>query len=156
MTLIPVDPANDAHVHFLYDCFNARPMVARISSRGNYPTSSQHRKFVQNHPYADWCLIEAEIRRPGFWGAWVPCFVGSVSLSQPAKPSVAGDELGINILPEYQGHGYAEKALVLMMEKHGPRRYGANIAHMDYATMALFQKLGFGICQVSFVKEAGC
>jgi hypothetical protein len=78
---------------------------------------------------------------------------GAVFISQPACPSVVGDELSVDILPKYRGSGYAEGALRRMMEKHGPRRFIANVAPENYASMALFKKLGFKLCQYTFELE---
>lgn len=159
MRLIPVDPKNEEHVRFLYELFLARPEDAKISSKGAPPTFEEHRQFVENHPYADWSLIEVQdppsagdeiCWRAGNGG----CVVGSVFISQPARPSVVGDELSADLLPSHRGKGYAEQALRLMMEKHGPRRFVANVAPENYASMALFKKLGFLLCQVTFEKAA--
>lgn len=153
MRLIPVDPQNEDHVHTLYDIFMGRAKDARISSKGPRPTYEQHREFVRNHPYVDWSLISAGYParhpqyEPGFF------IVGAISLSQPPRPSVAGDEISVDILPAFQGQGNAAEAIRLMMEKHGPRRYLANIAPENYRSMALFKKLGFRQCQVTFSLE---
>jgi RimJ/RimL family protein N-acetyltransferase len=148
MRLIPVDPKNEDHVRFLYKLFLARPEDAKVSSKGAPPSYEEHRQFVENHPYADWRLIE-----PYELDCEDKIYVGSVFISQPARLSVVGDELSVDLLPQFRGHGHAEEALRLMMEKHGPRRFGANIAPKNYEAMALFKRLGFKLCQVSFVKE---
>jgi RimJ/RimL family protein N-acetyltransferase len=79
-------------------------------------------------------------------------FVGAVFISHPARPSVVGDELSVDIMPEFRGRGYAEEALRLMIGRHAPRRFVANVAPENYASMALFKKLGFKLCQVTFEK----
>jgi RimJ/RimL family protein N-acetyltransferase len=155
MRLIPVDPKNEDHVRFLYDLFLARPEDAKISAKG-IPTYEDHRYFVENHPYADWSIVEIEggkrldleMNRIVI----IRTAVGSAFISQPSRPSVVGDELSVDILHEYRGSGYAEQALRLMMEKHGPRRFIANVAPENYASMALFKKLGFKMCQFTFEK----
>lgn len=147
MKLIPVDPDNEEHVNVLWELFQSRPDHARVSSKGHETTFQRHRLFVRNHPYADWRLIF--IDPADVSGSYGPP-IGSIYLSQPAQPSIHGDELGVDILIEYQGHGHAERALRLMMAKHGPRRYLAHVANENYASMALFSKLGFRQCQVTF------
>jgi RimJ/RimL family protein N-acetyltransferase len=146
MRLIPVDPKNETHVRFLYELFLSRPDDAKISCKGAPPGYDEHRHFVENHPYADWRLIGPFELRPA------TILVGAVFISQPARPSVVGDELSVDILPQYRGNGYAEETLRLMMEKHAPRRFIANVAPENYASMALFKKLGFKLCQVTFEK----
>jgi RimJ/RimL family protein N-acetyltransferase len=152
MRLIQVDPVNETHVRFLYELFLARPEDAKISAKG-IPAYEDHRHFVENHPYADWSLIE--ITRSGGTLGSGTSVVGAVFISQPARPSVVGDELSVDILPEYRGLGMAEQALHLMMEKHTPRRFVANVAPENYASMALFKKLGFKLCQVTFERVDG-
>ena len=158
MKLIPVDPKNEEHVRFLYDLFLARPEDAKISCKGAPPSYEEHRQFVENHPYADWSLVEIYVSQPASWdmmmppGAEIlqPVVIGAVFISQPARPSVVGDELSVDILPKFRGIGYAGEALRLMMEKHSPRRFIANVAPENYASMALFKKLDFKLCQFTF------
>lgn len=155
--LIPVDPQNETHLRFLYELLAARPVIAAVSHK-KMPSFEEHCEFVRNHPYADWCLIAQDHRdryNSSCGGHDDPkgdnlTFVGSVFLSQPARPSVVGDELSVDMNADWRGKGYAERALRMMMEKHGPRRYIANVGHENYASMALFQKLGFKLCQVTF------
>ena len=149
MKLVPVSAKSKHHCEILYSLLGKRPDVARVSSRGGMPTFEEHCDFVKNHPYADWCLIDPFVGHVDNLSG-EPVFVGSVFLSQPARPSVVGDELSVDIFKEYEGRGYARSALEMMMARHGPRRYVANIATTNYASMALFQKLGFTQCQVTF------
>jgi RimJ/RimL family protein N-acetyltransferase len=151
MKLIPVDPTNEEHVRFLYELFLSRPESARISSKGEPPTFKEHRHFVENHPYADWSLVQ--LSDASWAGGPLEFPIGAVFISQPARPSVVGDELSVDILPTYRGMGHAERALSLMMEKHAPRRFIANVAPENYASMALFKKLGFKLCQVTFERD---
>ncbi len=146
MKLIPVDPDNKEHVDLLYELLKARPAKANISHK-KMPTPEQHEKFVRNHPYHDWCLIEIG------GSAWEPIpetFIGSTFLSKPAQPSVVGEELHVEVFGAYKGHGYPEHALKLMMQKHPRSRYVANTAITNYVSMALFDKLGFSECQRTF------
>jgi RimJ/RimL family protein N-acetyltransferase len=159
MRLIQVDPVNETHVRFLYELFLARPEDAKISAKG-IPAYEDHRHFVENHPYADWSLVELQDPplagdETGWHAANDGVVIGAVFISQPARPSVVGDELSVDIMPEFRGRGYAEEALRLMMERHAPRRFVANVAPENYASMALFKKLGFKLCQVTFERVDG-
>jgi hypothetical protein len=147
MKLITVDPDNEQHCNVLYNLLRERPDEARISSKGPLPTFEEHCYFVASHPYADWSLIE-EYMHP-VTQSW-PQFIGAVSLSQPATKSVAGDELGVDLFSEFRGYGYAKQALLMMMDRHGPRRYLANIGLRNYRSMAMFCDLGFAPCQMTF------
>ena len=146
MKLITVDPNNKEHVDLLYELLKARPAKANVSHK-KMPTREQHEKFVRNHPYHDWCLIEIG------GSAWDPIsetIIGSTFISAPAKPSVVGDELHVELFQGYNGYAYGEHALKLMMQKHPRARLIANVAPTNYASMALFAKLGFTECQRTF------
>ena len=156
MRLVPVDAKNEAHVEYLWYLLTMRPPVARVSDDGS-TTKARHTAFVKKHPYWDWCLIEVDHRHPRYpWWPWTIYteFVGSTFISKPALPSVAGDELHVEIAPKHQGNGYAEQALLAMMEKHPRPRWVANVARGNFASMALFSKLGFSECQVTFEKKS--
>jgi RimJ/RimL family protein N-acetyltransferase len=150
MKLIPVDPANEDHVRILYECFLNRPDTARVSSKGRKPTFDEHREFVANHPYADWCLIE---RYSGGGFTVPPVIIGAIGLTPPPRPSVHGNEIGVDILPLFRGQRYADKAIQLMMDKHDPGVYMAHVARDNYTSMALFKRLGFEQVQVTFTVE---
>ena len=146
MKLIPVDPNNKEHRDLLYELLKARPAKANISHK-KMPTPEQHEKFVRKHPYHDWCLIEIGGAE---WDATPQQIIGSTFLSQPAKPSVVGDELHVELFQGYNGYGYAEHALKLMMQKHPRSRFIAHTAPTNYVSMALFAKLGFAECERTF------
>jgi RimJ/RimL family protein N-acetyltransferase len=151
MKLIPVDPQNEDHIRILYECFMSRPEGSRISSKGTKPTLDGHREFVAHHPYKDWCLIEvSSTLLPDI----PPRIIGAISLTPAPRPSIHGHEIGVDILPNYRGKRYADEAIKLMMAKHGPGRYMAHVQRDNYASMALFKRLGFEQVQVTFVYEA--
>ncbi len=141
MKLVPVNPFDELHVTFLFELLRLRPPQAAVSHK-KMPTLDQHAEFVSAHPYYDWSLIEI--------GAGQTMFVGSAFLSQPARPSVVGDELHVEVHPFYRGKGYASQALRMMMQRHPRARYVANVGHINYPSMALFQRLGFTLCQHTF------
>ena len=151
MKLVPVDPNNKSHVRFLWRLLRTRPPYARVSDKGK-TTWKQHCFFVATHPYHDWCLIE--VAKTGFWWRpwskrW-PRFAGSVFLSQPARPSVVGDELHVELSAKYRGTGIAAEALYHMMLKHPRQRYIANVATQNAASRKFFEKCGFRHCQDTF------
>ena len=154
MKLVPVDPANKSHVRFLYRLLRSRPAYARVSDKGK-TTKSAHAAFVRAHPYFDWCLIE--VGKTGSWWdlrkRW-PRFAGATFISMPAKPSVVGDELHVELLSKYQGQGLASEALLCMMERHPRERYVANVAVGNTPSHELFTKLGFTLKQFVYVREA--
>jgi RimJ/RimL family protein N-acetyltransferase len=80
--------------------------------------------------------------------------VGAVYMTKPPKPSVAGNEIGIFILRECQGHGYGPRAIKLLMEKHGNIRYLANIAPTNEISIKMFEGLGFKLVQHTYSLEA--
>ena len=149
MRLIPVESDNSTHLKLLWDLLEQRPRIASVSHK-TMPTWKEHCAFVAAHPYHDWRLIQiGSSPLEPTWGA----LVGSAFISQPARPSVVGDELSVDLLVPFRGRGYAEAALRMMMELHPRDRYVANVAPTNYASMALFQKLGFSLCQFTFEKE---
>jgi RimJ/RimL family protein N-acetyltransferase len=160
--LIPADPQNEDHIRFLYECFMSRPEGSRISSKGTKPTLDEHREFVRSHPYADWSLIALRTIPEsvidgidvGYVAAPSLLFTGAISLTPAPRPSIHGHEIGVDILPNYRGRHYADEAIKLMMAKHGPGRYMAHVQRDNYASMALFKRLGFEQVQVTFVYEA--
>lgn len=142
MRLVLVDPENEAHVKFLWELFHAREPHTRVSSKNNADlTFSAHEEFVKNHPYEAWYLIEIGDRLPP---------LGSVFISKPARPSVVGDELSVDVMPLYRNRGIATAVLKEIMRLHHRQRYIANIAETNFASMALFQSLGFTPCQRTF------
>ena len=146
MKLVPVDPDNKEHVDVLYDLLQVRPAKANISHK-EMPTPEEHRQFVRDHPYHDWCLIQVG---GSDWDAMPETFIGSTFISQPARPSVVGDELHVEVFQAYKGCGYPEYALKLMMKKHPRSRYIAHTAPTNYISMALFDRLGFVECERTF------
>jgi RimJ/RimL family protein N-acetyltransferase len=150
--LIPVDSSNEQHVQVLWDLLAQRQPWQNIS-HSEMPTPAQHCRFVANHPYEAWYLIEAAVHDPGAGTLWAG-IVGAIYLSKPGGPSVPGNEIGIDILAPFWGFGLGKKAISLLMEFHGPRRYIANVAPGNEASQALFKSLGFKLCQHTYSLEA--
>lgn len=138
MRLIPVSRRSEEHARILYELLRQRPPEACVSHK-SMPTFDAHLEFVRAHPYYDWCLIET--------GEGPYIIAGSVFISMPARPSVVGDELHVELFPDYRGEGLAAEALKMMMARHPRRRYIANVAPGNEASRALFERLGFRHCQ---------
>jgi RimJ/RimL family protein N-acetyltransferase len=116
----------------LYLLLCERDATTNISHNGRLPEYDAHVDFVESKPYADWCIIEIN-GDP----------VGACYLSKQ-------DEIGIFILKAYQGKGYGWRAVKAMMEKHGPRRYLANINPRNERSKEMFTRMGFKIIQHTY------
>lgn len=116
--------------------------TVNISHR-ELPSFSQHKEFVQNHPYAAWYLIE----EPELAGGYA---VGSIYLTKPPRPSVAGNEIGVFIRENYRGRGVGKKAIAALMEIHGPGRYLANVNPANARSIGMFESMGFAHCQNTY------
>lgn len=108
---------------FLYGMLRDRPPEANISHR-NMPSYDDHCRFVQNHPYSAWYMLthNAEL-------------IGSIYLT-------TSDEIGVSLIPSFQGKGYAKEAIEVLMAKHPRKRYLANVAPGNEASHKLFSKMG--------------
>lgn len=135
----------------LYEILKERTgdTTVNISHNGELPPYSEHKHFVENHPYAAWYLIE----EPELAGGYA---VGSIYLTKPPRPSVAGNEIGVFIRENYRGRGLGKKAITLLMAHHGPGRYLANINPTNMRSIGLFEGMGFTHCQNTYqlVKES--
>jgi RimJ/RimL family protein N-acetyltransferase len=143
--LIPVDPYDRRHCHALYELLAERTPAQSISHK-ELPTWEDHVAFVQRmgqrgaHPdeecYEAWYLVEL--------GSFI---IGSVYLTDRS-------EIGVSIFYEKQRDGYGLEAVKLLMEKHGHRRYLANVAPTNEPSRKMFEKLGFKLVQHTFALEA--
>lgn len=144
MNLIDINTLPHA-AEVLYEILKERTgdTTVNISHNGELPPFSQHRDFVLNHPYAAWYLIE----EPELAGGYA---VGSIYLTKPPRPSVAGNEIGVFIRENYRGRGIGKKAVAILMEHHGPGRYIANINPRNTRSIGMFEAMGFEHCQNSY------
>jgi RimJ/RimL family protein N-acetyltransferase len=116
-----------------------RDETTNISHKG-LPDFEAHRAFVESKPYADWCFIEVDHWKDG------DCFdlvVGACYLSKQ-------DEIGVFIFKAHQGKGYGWRAVKALIDKHGPRRYLANINPRNERSAELFSRMGFKLIQHTF------
>ena len=130
MKLIPISEHPD-HAKILYDLLAERESNVNISHK-KMPTWEEHCAFVANYPYEAWDLIVV--------GDDV---VGTIYLTPMPPASIRGNEIGIFIFKAHQGNGYGPQAIRMLMERHGPRRYLANISPSNPRSMRMFEALGF-------------
>ncbi len=140
--LIPVEDKEYFAPQPLWTLLEDRPAENNISHK-RMPSWQEHLAFVENHPYEAWYLIHNG-----------NCLIGAIYLSKPGSPSVPGNEIGIDLFREFQGKGYGTEAVKLLMEKHGPRRYCANVSPTNEASQAMFKSLGFKLVQYTYALES--
>jgi len=106
------------------------------------PTWEEHLEFIRsggdhpvfkNHWYEAWYIIQNE--------------VGMIFLT-------CLNEIGIFLMPEYQGRGIAWKAIESLMALHPKPCYLANIAPTNHKSIKFFQKHGFKNIQNTYKLEA--
>jgi RimJ/RimL family protein N-acetyltransferase len=121
----------------LFDLLKERVPEVNISHKA-MPTWLEHVDFVNSRPYQAWYFIENEE------GA-----VGAIYLSRQ-------DEIGVFIFKWFQGYGYGTQAVLKLMEKHGPRRYLANIAPNNHPSQGMFYFLGFRLISHTYELNYEC
>jgi RimJ/RimL family protein N-acetyltransferase len=135
---------------FLYELLKERETHQNISHR-EMPSYEDHVRFVVSHPYREWFLIFNEPPLPdGCTLRLIEDPIGAIYLTNPPKPSQAGNEIGIFISKAYRGRGYGKQAVRLLMKMHPAERLLANIAPGNAESIAMFEKLGFKLCQHTF------
>jgi RimJ/RimL family protein N-acetyltransferase len=127
-------PDNIAAVLFLYELLGERDHVANISHR-EMPSFKQHSEFVDSRPYRAWYMIFADDQP-----------VGATYLTEQ-------NEIGVFILKAHQGNCYGKQAIYLLMKMHPQKRFLANIAPGNARSLAMFEKLGFELVQLTLAKE---
>lgn len=100
------------------------------------PSLYDHVAFVEGRPYADWCFISVGDE-----------IVGAIYLSKQ-------DEIGVFLYRKFRGMGYGCRAILALMDKHGSRRYLANINPRNDPSRSLFVSLGFTVCQHTYEKRS--
>lgn len=119
-----------AGTQVLYDLLRERDETINISHK-RMPSWDEHIRFVESAPYEAWYLI------------CDPDPLGSIYLSRQ-------NEIGVFVFKEYQGLGYGRRAIKALMEKHGKRRYLANINPRNERSANLFASLGFNLIQHTY------
>ena len=131
--LVPVNHHVPMHLAVLHQLLSEREPWQAISHK-EMPTWEQHVAFVRSEPYKGWYMIVSGGR-----------FVGSTYFSKQ-------NEIGIFILKEFVGQGYAKPAVLELMQLHEGPHY-ANINPANPYSIAFFEKLGFKLLQVTYVQE---
>ena len=111
----------------LYRLLEGRPKHANISHR-EMPDWKEHQAFVRSKPYTAWYLI---IKQKALSGVY-----GSVYLTKD-------NEIGVFLFKKYQGKGFGQDAIWMLMEKHPRKRYLANINPENEGSIGTFEGLGF-------------
>ena len=115
----------------LYRLLEEREPHVNISHRG-MPTWKSHIKFIAGHPYSAWYLI-----RSG------KDYVGAIYLT-------ALGEIGIGVLAQWRGHGFARAAIQALMRQHPRGRFLANINPGNATSIRMFSEMGFRIIQQTY------
>jgi len=139
MTLVDVYSAPEA-ARVLYDLLAEREPQTNISHKA-MPTWDEHVRFVASKPYQAWYLLEVDDGNNSRTAP--PQIVGAIYLTKPAAKARAGDEIGVFVFKAHRGKGYGKAAIKALMSQHGKRRYLANIAPGNAASIKLFDALGF-------------
>ncbi len=119
----------------LYQLLDERDETINISHR-QMPSFGDHVRFVEGRPYADWNFICVGDE-----------LVGAIYLSR-------ADEIGIFMFGKFRGMGYGRRAIIALMDKHGRRRYLANVNPRNDPSRALFVSLGFTVCQHTYERRS--
>ncbi len=128
---------SSAGARVLYDLLEERDSTINIS-HGAMPTWERHVQFVNSKPYQFWYFIVKSDEKGQILGA--------IYLTK-------SDEIGIFIFKKWQGNGYGPKAIKLLMEQCGPRRYIAHINPENSRSTMVFHKLGFKWKQSTYTLE---
>ena len=123
------------HLILLWNLLAERAASQSISHH-EMPTWRQHVEFVMSKPYEAWYFIIVDDEP-----------VGVVYLTRR-------NEIGVFIFNGHQKKGHGRAAVKALMEKHGLRRYLANVNPANEATRFLFQGLGFQLCQHTYELRA--
>ncbi len=124
----------------LWDLLVERAPYESIS-HDELPTYAEHQKYVRNHPYRLWVLIQDRGR-----------YVGAISLSYR-------NEIGIGILESHRRRWLATRSLRKFMEETSPsppipgicpEGFVANINPLNSKSIRLFENLGFAHVQNTY------
>lgn len=128
VSLIDLYSRPDRH-EILYRLLSERDETTNISHKG-MPDWQDHVDFVERHPYEAWYFIGSEP-------------IGACYLTKQ-------NEIGIFIFKAHQGCGHGPAAIKALMEKHGERRYLANINPHNERSQSVFSALGFKLSQYTY------
>ena len=118
----------------LFNLLQERDTSVNISHK-KLPAWGDHVKFIASKPYEAWYFVEVEGR-----------VVGACYLTRHS-------EIGIFIFKQEQGNGFGPQAVKALIDKHGKRRYLANINPDNAKSSKLFVQLGFRPIQHTYEHE---
>ncbi len=128
-------PVARSDAPFLYILLMERPSYANINHRAS-PSYADHLRFLESNPYDAWYIVE---------DAGEP--VGSVHLT-------SADEIGVGIIAEARGRGLGTAAILELMERNPRPRFQAFISPLNPGSQRLFERLGFGLTQLTYSLRA--
>jgi RimJ/RimL family protein N-acetyltransferase len=113
----------------LYRLLKERTKEQSISHK-KLPSFDEHCNFINSNPYPFWYLIEAKET------------VGAIYLTE-------NNEIGVFIFSKYQGQGYGEQAIKMLMDLH-PGPFFANVNPENQPSRKMFEKMGAELIQVTY------
>jgi len=118
----------------LYRLLEEREKTENISHK-KMPSYLDHVLYVNNKPHREWWLIYS-----------ADTCVGQLYLTSK-------NEIGIQIFEEFRRRGYAKKAISFVMANYHKIDLIANINPNNVASIALFTKFGFKVCQHTYKRD---
>lgn len=132
MKQVSLKPVDRHDYSFLYRMLKERDPVANIS-HGKMPTWEQHLHFCITNPQQRW---------------WRIVMSGNKKIGQCY---VTGrDEIGIELLKEYQNQGLGKMVLTLIKIYHIGCRLFANISPKNKISQKFFKQNGFKLIQQTY------
>lgn len=142
ITLTRINYEDESRFHaqalFLHDLLKERDPAANISHK-ELPPFFKHLAFMKSRPYAIWNIIEMD-GKP----------IGSIYLTEGAKPGFIGDEIGIFLINNLQGVGIGRRAIRMFMCENPRPKYYANISPSNTVSQSFFDSLGFKCIQFTY------
>lgn len=131
-------PALNEHIEFLFALLCSRQLSI---SHQELPSYKEHAKFVENHPYAKWLIVQDRDQ-----------LIGAIYISKD-------NSVGFHFLPEHELHVPQVLSFFLARFKPLPpikslrsNDFFFNVAPNDIKKIELLEKLGFQISQLSYQK----
>lgn len=143
-----------------WQLLHERDPIVNIS-HAQMPTREAHNAFVENYPYRVWYLV-CRVRA----GVMVRAAeIGDSAIAVGTAYLTCRNEIGVFILKEHQGQGYGEWAVRDLMSKwsgrlriskaqaHVGQEFYANINPENERSIAFFEKMGFGVRQLTLARK---
>ena len=125
---------NKLDSEFLYELLLNRNSIENISHK-KMPSFEQHLKFLNSKPYKKWYIIIKNQKK-----------IGSIYLSFQ-------NEIGIQILHEFQSERIQKDAVDLLIKKNPQKRFLVNINPKNKKKILFFKKNNFKLIQYTFELE---